>query len=202
IGESEKLVRALFQVAREKSPAVIFIDEVDSLMSQRGDGEHESSRRVKTELLVQMDGVCGTQGASRILLIGATNRPQELDEAARRRFTKRIYVPLPEEEARLAMLKKNLADQSHSLIEEDFINVVKMTKGFSGADMRCLCSEAAMGAIRELEGNLEDLNKDDLRSISFGDFQSALNFVKPSVSDKDIVECEGWNRSFGTYQMD
>lgn len=95
VGEGEKMVRALFTVARSYQPAVIFIDEVDSLLSQRSDGEHESSRRIKTEFLVQLDGAT-TDADERLLVIGATNRPQELDEAARRRFTKRLYIPLPE----------------------------------------------------------------------------------------------------------
>lgn len=76
---------------------MIFIDEIDSLLSQRSDTEHESSRRIKTEFLVQLDGAT-TDNEERLLLVGATNRPQELDEAARRRFVKRLYIPLPEYE--------------------------------------------------------------------------------------------------------
>nr|CAI5828105.1 unnamed protein product [Callosobruchus analis] len=95
VGEGEKMVRALFTVARVHQPAVIFIDEIDSLLTQRNDTEHESSRRIKTEFLVQLDGAM-TDNEERILVIGATNRPQELDEAARRRFVKRLYIPLPE----------------------------------------------------------------------------------------------------------
>ncbi|KAH9743508.1 fidgetin-like protein 1 [Citrus sinensis] len=94
IGEGEKLVRALFGVASCRQPAVIFVDEIDSLLSQRkSDGEHESSRRLKTQFLIEMEGF--DSGSEQILLVGATNRPQELDEAARRRLTKRLYIPLP-----------------------------------------------------------------------------------------------------------
>lgn len=81
---------------------VIFIDEIDSLLSQRSDTEHESSRRIKTEFLVQLDGA-STAEEDRILLVGATNRPQELDEAARRRFVKRLYIPLPEKAVCITM---------------------------------------------------------------------------------------------------
>ena len=84
IGEGEKMVRALFAVARVHQPSVVFIDEIDSLLSQRSESEHEASRRIKTEFLVQLDGAT-TEGDERILVVGATNRPQELDEAARRR---------------------------------------------------------------------------------------------------------------------
>ena len=95
IGEGEKMVRALFAVARCCEPAVIFVDEIDSLLSARkSDGEHESSRRMKTEFLVQMDGLGGGDDG-RLLLVGATNRPQELDDGARRRLAKQLYIPLP-----------------------------------------------------------------------------------------------------------
>lgn len=96
IGEGEKLVRALFLYARSKQPSVIFLDEIDSILKKRSDSEHESTRRLKTEFLVQLDGAYTTDEKDRVLLVGATNRPQELDDAARRRFTKRLYIPLPE----------------------------------------------------------------------------------------------------------
>ena len=115
-GESEKLVRTLFEVAREKRPSMIFIDEVDSLCGKRTEGENESSRRIKTEFLVQMDG-CGhdTKG---LLVMGATNTPWELDEAFRRRFEKRIYINLPEESARTLMFTSKLQGVTHTLTAE------------------------------------------------------------------------------------
>ena len=90
VGESEKLVRALFATARELQPAVIFIDEIDSILTERKDTEHEASRRLKTEFLMQFDGVASNTD-SKVLVLGATNKPQELDQAALRRFAKRIY---------------------------------------------------------------------------------------------------------------
>ncbi|KAL7676681.1 hypothetical protein ACOME3_002929 [Neoechinorhynchus agilis] len=87
-GEGEKLVRTLFRLAREHSPSVIFMDEIDSLLTRRKEGESDAARRIKTEFLVQMDGVRSDCHGERILMIGATNRPQEIDDAARRRFTK------------------------------------------------------------------------------------------------------------------
>lgn len=100
IGEGEKLVRALFQYARAKQPSVIFLDEIDSILKKRSDNEHESSRKLKTEFLVQLEGAT-TDDKDRVLLVGATNLPQELDDAARRRFTKRLYIPLPEVDVRI-----------------------------------------------------------------------------------------------------
>lgn len=83
VGDGEKMVRALFQIARELQPAIIFIDEVDSLLSERCTGEHEASRRLKTEFLVEFDGL-PSGGTERVIVMAATNRPQELDEAALR----------------------------------------------------------------------------------------------------------------------
>ena len=100
-GESERLVRNLFEMAREAegNRAIIFIDEVDSLCGSRSEGESDSARRIKTEFLVQMDGV-GNENAGKVLILGATNIPWELDAAIRRRFEKRVYIPLPEPDAR------------------------------------------------------------------------------------------------------
>ncbi|OUM69671.1 hypothetical protein PIROE2DRAFT_32600, partial [Piromyces sp. E2] len=114
IGEGEKMVRALFAVARVHQPSVIFVDEIDSLLTQRTDGENEANRRIKTEFLVQFDG-CGTNAEDRILLIGATNRPGEIDEAARRRFRKKLYIPLPDEGARKSLLMNLLKKQCNIL---------------------------------------------------------------------------------------
>ena len=104
-GEGEKLVRKLFDVARELQPSVIFIDEIDSLLSSRHSREHDAVRRLKTEFLIQFDGV-STNAKDRVLVMGATNRPQDLDDAVLRRMEKRIYIPLPDEDARKTLLKQ------------------------------------------------------------------------------------------------
>jgi SpoVK/Ycf46/Vps4 family AAA+-type ATPase len=142
-GESEKLVKVLFEVARAAQPSVIFIDEIDSLLSQRSDEDRESSRRLKTEFFVQMDG-CGNSSDERILLIGATNRPQELDDAARRRFVKRLYIPLPEETGRSQIVHNLMKKQANCLTDEDIIRIAHMTDGYSGADMTNMCRESGI----------------------------------------------------------
>merc|ERR1719293_403094 len=150
VGEGEKMVRALFAVARVHQPSVVFIDEIDSLLTARSDSDHESSRRIKTEFLVQLDGA-NTVGEERVLVVGATNRPQELDEAARRRLVKRLYIPLPEIEARKSIINNLLGKENHNLSKEEIMKVSKLTEGYSGADMANLCKEAAMGPIRSLD---------------------------------------------------
>ncbi|KAJ2836062.1 Fidgetin-like protein 1, partial [Coemansia sp. 'formosensis'] len=137
VGEGEKMVRALFAVARVRQPTVIFIDEIDSLLTQRTDGEQEATRRIKTEFLVQLDG-CGSSTQDRIILVGATNRPQELDEAARRRFPKRLYVPLPDRGGRRTIVENLMRSQVHSLDEKGLDRISDGTEGFSGADMDSL----------------------------------------------------------------
>jgi hypothetical protein len=128
VGEGEKMVRALFAVARCYQPAVIFIDEIDSLLSQRSDSEHEASRRIKTEFLVQLDGAT-TSSEDHILVIGATNRPQEIDEAARRRLVKRLYIPLPDMSARKQIITNLLKEQKHSLDISDLDSLCEKTDG-------------------------------------------------------------------------
>ena len=127
LGESEKLVKNMFEVARQQKPAIIFIDEVDSLCSARSENESESARRIKTEFLTQMDGVGAD--TDKVLLLGATNLPWTLDIAMQRRFEKRIYIPLPDDIARRAMFKLHLGDTANDLIEEDFGTLADKSEG-------------------------------------------------------------------------
>jgi len=145
-GESERLVRSLFEIARAKAPAIIFIDEVDSLCSARGDGENESSRRIKTEFLVQMQGV--GKGNDGLLVLGATNIPWELDPAIRRRFEKRVYISLPDEAARTHMFKVHVGDTPNTLTEDDYRVLGQRTSGFSGSDISVVVRDAMYEPLR------------------------------------------------------
>ena len=131
IGEGEKTVRTLFAVAAYRQPSVVFLDEVDSLLCQRSTDENEATRRMKTEFMVQLDGA-NTNLDARVVIVGATNRPEELDEAVRRRFIKRIYIPLPDAISRECLLRTLLRDIKHSLNESDCIELISRTEGFSG----------------------------------------------------------------------
>ncbi|XP_042007900.1 ATPase family AAA domain-containing protein FIGL1-like [Salvia splendens] len=204
IGEGEKLVRALFGVASCRQPAVIFVDEIDSLLSQRkSEGEHESSRRLKTQFLIEMEGF--DSGSEQILLIGATNRPQELDEAARRRLTKRLYIPLPTTEARSWIIKNLLEkDGLFNLSNEDTDTICRLTEGYSGSDMKNLVKDASMGPLREaLKQGIEitKLKKEDMRPVNLQDFEKALQEVRPSVSLNELGTYVKWNEQFGSLSL-
>ncbi|KAE8597721.1 hypothetical protein XENTR_v10016576 [Xenopus tropicalis] len=149
LGESEKLVKNLFQLAREHKPSIIFIDEIDSLCGSRSENESEAARRIKTEFLVQMQGV-GVDNEG-ILVLGATNIPWVLDSAIRRRFEKRIYIPLPEEHARADMFKLHLGTTPHSLSEADYRELGKKTNGYSGADISIIVRDALMQPVRKVQ---------------------------------------------------
>eukprot|EP00919_Chromeraceae_sp_WS-2016_P056580 GHVR01134299.1.p1 GENE.GHVR01134299.1~~GHVR01134299.1.p1 ORF type:complete len:462 (-),score=123.98 GHVR01134299.1:100-1485(-) len=197
LGESEKQMRALFSVAGKMQPCVIFIDEIDSLLSSRSSGEHEASRRVKTEFLVQLDGV-STTGTERILVLGATNRPQELDDAALRRMVKRIYIPLPDTETRKVLIENLLSEQTHHL-EKKMDTLLKLTEGYSGSDLSALCREAAMASVRGIsQTELKTTKAEDLRPIELTDFKEALKVIRASVGPETLKAYDTWNSKFGT----
>ena len=160
----------------------MFIDEIDSLLTSRSEGEHESSRKIKTEFLVQLDGAtCSGEERvgpllvlvvskyildNQVLVVGATNRPQELDDAARRRLVKRLYIPLPDEEARVSILARLLARERHEVTGAQLARVSALTEGYSGADMANLCREAAYGPIRSLDmSQIASVRADQVRWV-------------------------------------
>jgi len=149
LGESEQLVKNLFSLAREHKPSIIFIDEVDSLCSARTDNESEAGRRIKTEFLVQMQGVGNDNDG--ILVLGATNIPWVLDAAIRRRFEKRIYINLPDAPARAAMFKLNIGDTSTNLTDQDYNLLGESTDGYSGADIALVVRDALMMPVRKVQ---------------------------------------------------
>jgi len=213
-GESEKLLRALFQTARAKVPCILFFDEVDSLLSQRGStAEHEASRRFKSEFLIHMDGLLsdarpedGPQ-AGHLLVLATSNTPWDLDEALRRRLEKRIYIPLPDEAARLRMFEHNLQDICLGP-DVDLAALAARTDRYSGADVQLICRDASMNPVRRLIDGLSPMELVQLRNegrlspgtapVEMADFQAALASVQPSVSPGDLRRFEDWAREFGS----
>ncbi|KAG9192358.1 fidgetin-like protein 1 [Alternaria panax] len=211
LGESEKLVRALFQLAKMLAPSIIFVDEIDSLLSSRsGSGEHEASRRIKTEFLIQWSDLQKAAAgsavtdkdkergdATRVLVLAATNLPWAIDEAARRRFVRRQYIPLPEDWVRKQQVKTLLSHQKHELSDHDLDCLVKLTEGFSGSDITALAKDAAMGPLRSLGEKLLSMTMDQIRPIQFQDFIASLQTIRPSVSKQGLKEFEDWATQFG-----
>uniref|UniRef100_A0A4W3GNN2 Spastin n=1 Tax=Callorhinchus milii TaxID=7868 RepID=A0A4W3GNN2_CALMI len=197
VGEGEKLVRALFSVARELQPSIIFIDEVDSLLCERREGEHDASRRLKTEFLIEFDGV-QSSGDDRVLVMGATNRPQELDDAVLRRFTKRVYVSLPNENVRLGMRwLKFFSSRVLKKILFSFL-LLRISDGYSGSDLTALAKDAALGPIRELKPEeVKNMAASEVRSIQLSDFKDSLKKIKRSVSPQTLEGYLRWNREYG-----
>ncbi|XP_048508076.1 spastin isoform X2 [Athalia rosae] len=197
VGEGEKLVRALFAIARELQPSVIFIDEVDSLLSERRDNEHEASRRLKTEFLVEFDGLPCTP-EERVLVMAATNRPQELDEAALRRFTKRVYVTLPHSQTRILLLKRLLSKHNNPLTSQELEQLAQFTEGYSGSDLTGLAKDAALGPIRELNPEqVKELDLNLVRNITMQDFIDSLKRIRRSVSPSSLAAYEKWSLEYG-----
>ena len=221
LGESEKLIRALFDVARERKPAVIFIDEIDSILGERTDNDSEASRRIKTEFLVQIDGVGKTMDG--VLLLAATNLPWSLDPAVRRRFEKRIYIPLPDLEAREYMVKMHMRDTPNAIQPAEFHDIAVKTEGYSGADLKILSREASFVSVRKLQiaeyfceyqGKMWPCNPEQPGAVKkrlaeldpnlvapppvlYDDYMQALMKVRPSVSQGDLGRYEKWTKEYG-----
>jgi vacuolar protein-sorting-associated protein 4 len=190
VGESEKLVRQMFEVARENKPSIIFIDEIDSICGSRSDNDNEVSRRVKTEFLVQMNGV-GTNNDG-VLVMAATNLPWQLDQAVRRRFEKRVYIPLPDTSARARMIHIHLGSIPHSLSAADCRIIGEQTNGYSGSDLSILVRDAMMQPVRAIQTatHFKKVRGPDCKDEE----SSAKDFLTPcSPGDVDAMEMD-WSQ--------
>ena len=195
LGESEKLVRALFQLAYEMQPSVVFIDEVESILSKRKEGENDAMKRLKTEFLIQFDGV-GSSEENRVLIIGATNRPFDLDPAVIRRLPKRVYVGPFNDEEKKGFIKKIITQNKCNITDEQFLQIAKMCNNYSNSDLKELCREAAYEPLRELNStSLQRVN--ELRPIVFEDFTKAVRKVRGTLTKDILRQLEQWNEDFG-----
>jgi len=222
LGDTEKQVKNLFEMARERNPAIIFIDEIDSICGARGEGEHETMRRVKTEILVQMQGVDSNN--KNVLVLGATNLPWEIDPAVRRRFERRIYISLPDEHSRKEIVRHHLGKTPHDMSEEDLEEVAKETDGYSGSDLATLTKDAIMAPLRKCQDatryiktpqgtwlptfasdpNGKNMSMPDIEpsllqapNICVDDFYNGLVKTKATVAQCDLKKFEDWTVEFG-----
>ncbi|XP_017973281.1 PREDICTED: uncharacterized protein LOC18605086 isoform X2 [Theobroma cacao] len=212
-GEGEKYVKAVFSLASKIAPSVVFVDEVDSMLGRRENpGEHEAMRKMKNEFMVNWDGL-RTKDTERVLVLAATNRPFDLDEAVIRRLPRRLMVNLPDAANRAKILKVILAKEDLSP-EVDFDAVASMTDGYSGSDLKNLCVTAAHRPIKEI---LEKEKKEraaalaegkpppplsgsaDIRPLNMEDFKYAHERVCASVSSESVnmTELLQWNELYG-----
>ncbi|KAI6190007.1 AAA domain-containing protein [Aphelenchoides bicaudatus] len=198
VGDAERMMQALFQVARNAQPSIIFIDEVDSLLSERKENENGAARRVKTEFLLQFDG-CSSRSDDRILVLGATNRPQELDDAIMRRFPRRIYINLPNEKARIDLIKNNFARTNTRMntTDEQIEAIARKCTNYSFSDLSALCREAAMFPLRSLSREqLKTATLDDLRPITYSDLLEASELVRASTNPENVRRLEDYAERF------
>jgi len=215
-GDAEKLTKALFSLARKLSPSVIFVDEVDSLLGARGgSSEHEATRKTRNEFMAAWDGICSKDN-ERVLVLAATNRPFDLDDAVIRRLPRRILVDLPNAENRVKILRVILSEEE--LVEGfDFTELARITEGYSGSDLKNLSIAAAYRPIRELleseqqqakldgsaSGKSNHLNRGFsaslIRSLRLDDFKQAMTQVGASVAfdASSMNELRRWNEQYG-----
>jgi spastin len=134
-------------------------------------------------------------------VIGATNRPAELDDAVRRRLVKRVYIPLPDEDGRAAVLRHLLSKEpaaAANISEADITRIVRATDGYSASDLTALCREAALGPVRELGPAIASVRADRIRGLRLGDFSDALQVIRPSVGREQLRAFEEFTRDYGT----
>jgi len=215
LGESEKNAKAVFTLARRLAPCVVFIDEVDSLLSSRegssDDSAHGTLTSVKTTMMSEWDGLnSGTNGnGDRVVVIGSTNRPFDLDEAVLRRFPRRILVDLPDLETRTEILEVTLAENRI----DPAVNLTQIAErldGYTGSDIKEVCREAVVQISHEqaklLDQGFVDTREDitegssqRLRPVTVEDFETALGKLKRSVSEKgrELARVWEWNDEYG-----
>jgi vacuolar protein-sorting-associated protein 4 len=226
MGESERLVKQLFGMARENKPSIIFIDEIDALCGPRGEGESEASRRIKTELLVQMDGV--GKDSRGVLILGATNIPWQLDAAIRRRFQRRVHISLPDFPARMKMFELAVGTTPCDLSHQDYRKLAELSEGYSGSDISIAVQDALMQPVRLIqtathykkvtvdgiekltpcspgdkgatEMSWTDIESDQLLEppLRVKDFIKAIKASRPTVSKADLDRNADWTQEFGS----
>lgn len=223
VGDSEQNIKALFEVANQMAPSIIFLDEADSMFQTRQDDEQGATRRVKTEFLILMDGIKSNKD---VFILAATNKPNDLDIAFLRRMPKKIYIPLPDKASRILMLSGMLTGLEHSLTEEDLEKLADLLDGYSGSDIKNFVNEAANAPLHRIskskyfvkEENTDkymvcDENTENKMEINYlevaklgqikempilyHDFIDALEIIKATVDPSELLQYEIYTEKFG-----
>ncbi|HLD57025.1 MAG TPA: ATP-binding protein [archaeon] len=200
-GESNKILSALFLKAREVQPSLVFMDEIDSIVLSREGDIHEATRRVVGQLLSELEGF-STKKEDKVIFIGATNRPWDLDDALLSRFERKIYVPLPDSGARKTIFQIHTKGVNLDGITHD--DLAGLTNNFSGRDISNVCREAVASMIREQNSGLEDLTSKQIdsytlkhRPLTKNDFDISLKKIKPVSDEADLRRFDKWKEEFG-----
>ena len=206
-GESTKIISALYDVARERAPSIVFMDEIDALTTKRSGDQSEASRRMLSTLLTELDGFQDKGSDLLVLTLAATNTPWDLDEAVLSRFPRRIYVPLPDKKATKEIIRINTRGLDISKLDLDAIAEESVRRLYSGRDLKNLCQEAIWNMIREENRDLhrlaelpfEELRKRSLRTrpLEMRDFESAFKKIKSPLTRREIEKYEKWAEEFG-----
>lgn len=192
VGESEKYLRSLFHMAYLLQPSIVFIDEVDSILTARSTTENEASRRLKTEFLVQFDGMNSWKN-ERVFLLAATNRPFDIDTAVLRRFDRRISIPLPDAKTREIIIKNLLKSTPHKVSDAQIREIARLSTNYSASDLSNVLRHAALEPIRGISKNeIPFLTKEEVPLLSLNHIISSLKKIPPSVSPKDLEEIKKW----------
>ncbi|MEQ2173799.1 hypothetical protein GOODEAATRI_001172 [Goodea atripinnis] len=207
LGDGEEIIRASFLVARCRQPSVLFISEVDMLLSAHI-SEESPITRLKGELLTQLDSLLmssGEDGGNQVLVICSTSRPQDMDEGLRRYFTRRVLVPLPDSAARHQIMNQVLAQSQHKfcLSEEELALLVQRTEGFSGLDLARLCQEALVGLLHVSAQGMDMtgmMPRGQIRPLTYQDIEGVCCKFQASISQKEIDTYTEWNKMFGCSQ--
>lgn len=210
VGDSEKIISYLFKLARYYAPSIIFIDEIESLTGSRGGGnESDADKKMKSQLLGEMDGVSSVDengNRVQVTLIGATNCPDQIDDAIRRRLEKRVYIPLPEKEARKQLFILRTESRKDNLSNIDFDALAKMTENYSGSDIKAICDTALIAPANEFlrklsntaKMNPEEVDKQLMeQKIEMKHFEKAIKNTRPSVPIAKLAEYEKFMKLFG-----
>ena len=201
VGENENTVRSLFKLAYKKSPSIIFIDDIDSILSKRSENDNDAAKRLKIEFLIQFDGL-GSNSVAKLLVIAATNRPMDLDDALLRRLSKRVYCHPLDENGRFEFIRKLIDSVDNNFSDSDIMIIAKETFGYSNGDLQELCREAAFERVRELKAQ-EILEIEKFRDVTFQDLKKALLKIRGTLSQKvvrkwkiGIISLVGFKYSF------
>ncbi|XP_046400888.1 katanin p60 ATPase-containing subunit A-like 2 isoform X2 [Ischnura elegans] len=212
-GESEKLIKAVFDLARSNAPSIILVEELDSLASRRDSSlEHEASRRMKTELFLQMDKLVqhnNSMEEEKIFFMATSNMPWEIDSAMLRRIEKRVLVNLPSSSERRQLFEYFLPPSMRKewsgptvFCQLDYSELAQASEGYSGSDIKLVCKETLMEKMRDIFADLElrgnaKLKDVSMKKITTKDVMTALVKTKPSVASESI-KYNKWKDDFGS----